>query len=156
MLEYFHKICWEKSYSINPLNGELNPICHLLALLGGATIVVVSSLRVKIGQEQAVLYMKTSIHFSSYLAHFFLEWAMFQKKPVEKITTHVLFKKILFESNTVYEATWKNIVEPGRPQMTIWRLRIARWVSKCTLRFCHIFCFATSTMVARTSLIVTL
>ena len=28
----------------NPLNAELNPICHLLALLGGATIVVVSRL----------------------------------------------------------------------------------------------------------------
>jgi len=33
---------------INPSNSELNPICHLLALLGGATIVVVSRLRVKI------------------------------------------------------------------------------------------------------------
>ena len=33
--------------AINPLNAELNPICHLLALLGGATIVVVSRLRVK-------------------------------------------------------------------------------------------------------------
>ena len=33
-------------YDINPLNAELNPICHLLALLGGATIVVVSRLRV--------------------------------------------------------------------------------------------------------------
>ena len=32
---------------LNPLNVELNPICHLLALLGGATIVVVSRLRVK-------------------------------------------------------------------------------------------------------------
>jgi hypothetical protein len=31
----------------NPLNAELNPICHLLALLGGATIVVLSRLRVK-------------------------------------------------------------------------------------------------------------
>jgi hypothetical protein len=31
----------------NPLNAELNPTCHLLALLGGATIVVVSRLRVK-------------------------------------------------------------------------------------------------------------
>ena len=30
----------------NPLNAELNPICHLLALLGGATIVVFSRLRV--------------------------------------------------------------------------------------------------------------
>jgi hypothetical protein len=34
-------------YVINPLNAELNPICHLLALLGGATLVVVSKLRVK-------------------------------------------------------------------------------------------------------------
>jgi len=33
---------------INPLNAELNPICHLLALRGGATIVVVSRLRVNL------------------------------------------------------------------------------------------------------------
>ena len=32
--------------AINPLNAELNPICHLLALLGGANIVVDSRLRV--------------------------------------------------------------------------------------------------------------
>ena len=35
------------SVIINPLNTELNPICHLLALLGGATIVVFSRLWVK-------------------------------------------------------------------------------------------------------------
>jgi hypothetical protein len=34
------------SMAVNPLNAELNPICHLLALLGGATVVVVSRLRV--------------------------------------------------------------------------------------------------------------
>ena len=34
-------------FRFNPLKAELNPICHLLALLGGATIVVVSRLRVK-------------------------------------------------------------------------------------------------------------
>src|SRR5215471_13863864 len=36
-------ICW---FFMHPLNVELNPICHLLALLGGATILVVSRLRV--------------------------------------------------------------------------------------------------------------
>ena len=35
-------------FFFNPLNAELNPICHLLALLGGATIVVVSRLRVNV------------------------------------------------------------------------------------------------------------
>ena len=34
-------------FPFNPLNAELNPICHLLALLRGATIVDVSRLRVK-------------------------------------------------------------------------------------------------------------
>jgi hypothetical protein len=33
---------------LNPLNTELNPICHLLALLGGATVVVISRLRVNL------------------------------------------------------------------------------------------------------------
>jgi hypothetical protein len=39
---------------LNPLHAELNPICHLLALLGGATIVVVSRLRVNVIAYTAV------------------------------------------------------------------------------------------------------
>ena len=27
---------------------------------------------------------------------------------------------------------WKNIVEQGRPQITIWRMRIACWITKAT------------------------
>ena len=38
----------------------------------------------------AVLYMKTNMHFSSHLSHFFLDWEMFQAKVVEKINKHVL------------------------------------------------------------------
>ena len=34
--------------------------------------------------------MKTDIHFLSYLAHFFLEWEMFQTEFVDKIKTHIL------------------------------------------------------------------
>ena len=43
--EYPETMCGRTEF--NPLNSDLNPICHLLALLGGATIVVVSRLRVK-------------------------------------------------------------------------------------------------------------
>ena len=28
---------------------------------------------------------------------------------------------------------WKNIVEPDRPQVTIWRMRIACWIPKATI-----------------------
>ena len=33
-------------FFMHPLNAEINPTCNLLALLGGANIVVVSGLRV--------------------------------------------------------------------------------------------------------------
>jgi len=44
--------CWEASRLvwpsvINPLNAELNPICHLLALLGAHHILHVSRIGVK-------------------------------------------------------------------------------------------------------------
>ena len=40
---------WQMGFNsaFKGLNTELNPTCHLLALLGSATIVVVSRLRVK-------------------------------------------------------------------------------------------------------------
>jgi hypothetical protein len=33
--------------------------------------------------------------------------------------THFIFNKLSSENHAVYEITWKNIVEPDRPQMTI-------------------------------------
>jgi len=38
---------------INPLNAELNPICHLLALLGAHHILHVSRIRVKVSLKYA-------------------------------------------------------------------------------------------------------
>jgi hypothetical protein len=43
----------------NTLNAELNPICHLLALLGGATIVVVSRLRVNVDTQKYTIVETT-------------------------------------------------------------------------------------------------
>ena len=59
---------------------------------------------------------------------------MFQTKVVEKIKTRNLCPGnfFFFENHTVYEIMWKNSVERGRPQMTIWRMRIACWVPKAT------------------------
>ena len=40
--------------------------------------------------------------------------------------THFTFNNFFFSENlAVYEIMWKNIVEQDRPQMTIWRMRIA-------------------------------
>jgi hypothetical protein len=43
--------------TFNPLNAELNHICHLLALLGSATIVVLSRLRVKVLSTSPEFYI---------------------------------------------------------------------------------------------------
>jgi len=44
---YWNIITMHGPMNINPLNAELNPICHLLALLGDRHILHVSGLRVK-------------------------------------------------------------------------------------------------------------
>ena len=53
--------------SINPLNAELNPICHLLALLG-VHFLHVSRIRVK----SLTLRLLVSIYIYIYMEHLFL------------------------------------------------------------------------------------
>jgi len=47
------------------------------------------------------------------------------------MSNHIFF---FFENHAVYETTWKNIVEPDRPQMAIRRMRIACLITKATNR----------------------
>jgi len=46
--------------------------------------------------------------------------------------TYFIYNKVFFsfENRAFYEIMWKNILEPGRPQMTVWHLRIACWIPK--------------------------
>ena len=49
--------------------------------------------------------------------------------------TQILCSIIYFlppENRAVHEIMWENNVQPGRPHMTIWRRRIARWIPKAT------------------------
>ena len=62
---------------------------------------------------------------------------MFQTKVVEEIKTHFLFSNppfffSFFENRALYEKMWKNIVQRGRPQITIWRMRFACSIPKAT------------------------
>ena len=61
--------------------------------------------------------MKTIYIFLSYLAHFFLEWEMFETKLVEKIKTLILCSVtfFFFGYRAANEKTRKSIVERGRP-----------------------------------------
>ena len=72
--------------------------------------------------------MKKNLYFSSYLVQFFLEWKIFQTCYIEKQNTQFKFYNFFVEYRAFYEVMWKNTVQPGRPQMTIWLMRIAFWI----------------------------
>ena len=54
---------------------------------------------------------------------------MFLAKVVEKIKIQILCSIFFFYNHAFHELMWEITVEPDRPQMTIWRMRIACWVS---------------------------
>ena len=76
--------------------------------------------------------MKANIHIWSYLAHFSLNEKYFRKERESQKTFHGQWLFFSPKNLTTYEIMWKSIVEPGRPQMTIWRMRIAWWIPKVT------------------------
>jgi hypothetical protein len=87
------------------------------------------------------------------------------KRFIQKLLrkSRLIFAFITFfcccENLAVCEIMWKNIVVGGRPQMTIWRMRIACLIHKATntnSAYVSIFCFSSATIVARTPLDVTL
>ena len=46
---------------------------------------------------------------------------------------HTLLRSItLLENRVIYEIMWNNTVESGRPQVTVWRMRVAGWIHKAT------------------------
>jgi len=72
----------------------------------------------------------------------------------ENQNTHFVFSDFFFfENRTVYEIMWENVVKRGRPQMAIWRTRVACWIPKATNththRICIIYYIFTATLAAR-------
>jgi len=76
--------------------------------------------------------MKTNVHVWSYLAQFFPEREMLQTNAAEETITHILCSYLFPWKSCIYEIMWKNIVEPDRLHVTLWRMRIACWIPKAT------------------------
>jgi hypothetical protein len=52
------------------------------------------------------------------------------KSCKKKIKAHMLFSITFFFNYVICEVKWRNILEPDRPQVTIWRMHIASWMPK--------------------------
>jgi hypothetical protein len=57
---------------------------------------------------------------------------MFQIKVVEKIQTYIYIQYPFSENRAVYEIMWKNTEEADRPQVTIWHMCFASYITKAT------------------------
>jgi hypothetical protein len=68
----------------------------------------------------------------------------------ENQNTHFIFTIFFPENRVISMIMWKNTVQWGRPQMTIWRMRIACWITNVTytLTLLNISWSSTATMVA--------
>ena len=77
--------------------------------------------------------MKTNMHFFIIYRSVLLRMRNGEKICKENENPHFMFSNFYFSENSaVYEIIMKNIVQPGRPQMTMWRMRIAYWITKAT------------------------
>jgi hypothetical protein len=82
-----------------------------------------------------VLYMKTNIAFLIIPRPVLLRMRnISDRSRRESQNTHFMLSNLFFffENRAICEIMWKNIVEPDRPQLTIWRMRISRWMPKAT------------------------
>jgi len=48
-----------------------------------------------------------------------------------------MFSNFIFENRVLYEIMWKNIVDRGKPQTTIWHMLIACWLPKAAKTHTH-------------------
>jgi hypothetical protein len=112
---------------------------------------------IKIGQEQRILTWRPM-----YILIISRSFLLRITNVVEKIKTNILFPVTIFENHAICKIMWKNSVEPGRPQMTVWYIHIACRITKATRTHTHTYtinntyCFSTTTMVTRMRLIVSL
>jgi hypothetical protein len=108
--------------------------------------------------EYAPVYMKTKIHFWSYLTHIFLEWEMFQKKVVKKSKHNFIFNNFFPQSCS----SWDNVEKfcsSGQSTYDKMAHALCMMDNVCyinTLRICNTCCLSTATMGARKRLNVAL
>ena len=152
----------EKRPSVSSGLSVRQPACNNSAPLDGIQWInnvlfenlVDNSSFIKIRQEKRVVHRKTSVHFWSYLAHFFLEWEMFQTKAVEKIKTHILCSVTFFFPKIVpFVIKCGKILYSGAGHRWQYGARALHAgypkLQTYTHRICNTYCFSTVTMVTR-------
>ena len=110
-----------------PLDGfRLNLTFHLFIFRKS-----VEKIELSLKSDKNNEYFKTFSHLLQYLSEFLLRIRNISNKSCrENQNTHFIFSKFS-DSYAGYAIMSKKVLEAERPQ-TIWRLRVACWISKAT------------------------
>jgi hypothetical protein len=86
-------------YDINPLNAELNPICHLLLLLGDLTFMGTCNVSIsnKIQRYTVYLYLETALHVSGGTSTHHQEHVQLYLQHLVFVTTSLLLSAAIVE-----------------------------------------------------------
>jgi hypothetical protein len=78
------------------------------------------------------LYMKTNVYFLVTSRSVLPRMKNISGKSCrDNQNTRFIFL-FIFEDSAVYEIMWNNAAQRGSPQMPIWRMRIACWITRTT------------------------
>jgi len=134
---------WTEFFLLKWINKKFSKICRENSSL------------IKIRQDWRALYMKKIINFSIISCSLLLVLRnvpdkLYRQNQITHHSSGTFFENL--------EIICKNSEQPGRPQMTIWRMRFACWIHQSTnahISICNTYSFSTATLVARTCLSVT-
>ena len=116
----------------------------------------------KIEQEEKLLYMQTNKYFVIISLSVLPRMKKYLREKLYRNSKHILcsiYIYIFFRKSFLYEITWKNIVERGKPHVRVahaYCMLDTYGYKQHTLRLCNTHCFPTTTAVARTRPSVTL
>jgi len=81
--------------------------------------------------------MTSTLHEDQYIFFYHILLSSYKNEKyfsqkLQRKSKHILSSETFSENHVVYEIMRTNGVEPNRPQMTIWLVRLACWVPKAT------------------------
>ena len=124
---------------VNPLNAKLNPICHLLALLGACPILHVSRVRVKwktFVQKSEGGGGTCTVGKHSTQKFYLHEYLPLFLQDLNKKTQH----QVLLNQETTYTSANFSVMSSGS------RRQVCEYSQTQVLCFLHIYCGAASTV----------
>ena len=97
--------------------------------------VLFSKIQVSLKSDKNIVYFRCrSIQIYDRISLSSSQSEKYFRQNLQRKSKHSFCSKIFFspENHAICDIIWKNLAERGRPQIAVWRMRIACWIHKAT------------------------